>query len=196
MLYYALMFLVVGLIAGALNLAGVSTVAIQISWILFLIGIVLVAMLVLGVALSCMAILAHAYVLSDPAAWPIGSMPDMLTMVGFIILLGAELFTNGIEWFGHRLNLAEGAVGSVLAAVATAMPETLIPALDELEGESRVEEIARMLGGARLTDRTRDHAREMLDAARTAANDKATSAARGKGSSRARSGRAGSASDR
>ena len=43
MLYYALMFVVVGLIAGALNLAGVSTVAIQISWILFLIGIVLVA---------------------------------------------------------------------------------------------------------------------------------------------------------
>jgi Ca2+/Na+ antiporter len=44
-----------------------------------------------------------------------------------LILLGAELFTNGIEWFGHRLNLAEGAVGSVLAAVATALPETLIP---------------------------------------------------------------------
>ena len=46
-----------------------------------------------------------------------------------IILFGAELFTNGIEWFGHRLNLAEGAVGSVLAAVATAMPETLIPVI-------------------------------------------------------------------
>ena len=41
MLYYALVFLVVGLIAGALNLAGVSAVAVQISWILFLIGIVL-----------------------------------------------------------------------------------------------------------------------------------------------------------
>jgi uncharacterized membrane protein YtjA (UPF0391 family) len=41
MLYYALMFLVVGVIAGALNLAGVSAVAIQISWILFLVGIVL-----------------------------------------------------------------------------------------------------------------------------------------------------------
>jgi uncharacterized membrane protein YtjA (UPF0391 family) len=37
------MFLVVGVIAGALNLAGVSAVAVQISWILFLIGIVLVA---------------------------------------------------------------------------------------------------------------------------------------------------------
>ena len=46
-----------------------------------------------------------------------------------LILFGAELFTNGIEWFGHRLNLAEGAVGSVLAAVATAMPETLIPVI-------------------------------------------------------------------
>jgi uncharacterized membrane protein YtjA (UPF0391 family) len=42
MLYYALVFMVVGLIAGALNLAGVSAVAIQISWILFVIGVVLV----------------------------------------------------------------------------------------------------------------------------------------------------------
>jgi uncharacterized membrane protein YtjA (UPF0391 family) len=41
MLYYALMFLVIGLIAGALNLTGVSTLAVQISWILVLIGIVL-----------------------------------------------------------------------------------------------------------------------------------------------------------
>ena len=42
MLYYALVFLVVGLIAGALNLAGVSAVAVQISWILFVVGVVLV----------------------------------------------------------------------------------------------------------------------------------------------------------
>jgi len=44
-----------------------------------------------------------------------------------VILIGAELFTNGIEWVGRSLNLAEGAVGSVLAAVGTALPETLIP---------------------------------------------------------------------
>jgi cation:H+ antiporter len=44
-----------------------------------------------------------------------------------IILVGAELFTNGIEWYGHRRNLSEGAVGSVLAAVGTALPETIIP---------------------------------------------------------------------
>ena len=41
MLYYALMFLVVGLIANALNPLGVSAVAVQMSWILFLIGVVL-----------------------------------------------------------------------------------------------------------------------------------------------------------
>ena len=35
--------LVVGVIAGALNPAGVAAVAVQISWILFLIGIVLLA---------------------------------------------------------------------------------------------------------------------------------------------------------
>jgi cation:H+ antiporter len=54
---------------------------------------------------------------------------DVVLLIGSLalILFGAELFTNGIEWFGHKLNLAEGAVGSVLAAVATAMPETLIP---------------------------------------------------------------------
>lgn len=44
-----------------------------------------------------------------------------------IILLGAEVFTNGIEWFGRKLNLSDGAVGSVLAAVGTALPETMIP---------------------------------------------------------------------
>jgi uncharacterized membrane protein YtjA (UPF0391 family) len=41
MLYYALVFLVIGLIAGALGLFGVAAIASQISWILFLVGIVL-----------------------------------------------------------------------------------------------------------------------------------------------------------
>ena len=41
MLHYALMFLIVGLIAGALGLGGVAAIAGQIAWILFLIGVVL-----------------------------------------------------------------------------------------------------------------------------------------------------------
>ncbi len=51
----------------------------------------------------------------------------VLVVAFVVILLGAELFTNSIEWFGRKLGLAEGAVGSVLAAVGTALPETMIP---------------------------------------------------------------------
>ena len=55
-------------------------------------------------------------------------MDVVILVVSFaVILSGAELFTNGIEWFGHKLELAEGAIGSVLAAVGTALPETMIP---------------------------------------------------------------------
>ena len=55
-------------------------------------------------------------------------MDALVLVVAFVvILLGAELFTNGIEWFGRKLDLAQGAVGSVLAAVGTALPETMIP---------------------------------------------------------------------
>ena len=55
-------------------------------------------------------------------------MDVLILVISFgIILAGAELFTNGIEWFGRKLQLAEGAVGSVLAAVGTALPETMIP---------------------------------------------------------------------
>jgi cation:H+ antiporter len=45
----------------------------------------------------------------------------------FLILASSELFTNGVEWLGQKLSLSEGVVGSVLAAVGTALPETLIP---------------------------------------------------------------------
>jgi uncharacterized membrane protein YtjA (UPF0391 family) len=41
MLYYSLMFLLIGLIAGALGIYGVAAVASQIAWVLFLIGVVL-----------------------------------------------------------------------------------------------------------------------------------------------------------
>jgi cation:H+ antiporter len=51
-----------------------------------------------------------------------------------LILASAELFTNGIEWFGKKLQLAEGAVGSVLAAVGTALPETSIAVVAVMSG--------------------------------------------------------------
>jgi len=52
----------------------------------------------------------------------------IILMLSFVVIIvGAELFTNGVEWLGVRFRLSEGAVGSVLAAVGTALPETLIP---------------------------------------------------------------------
>jgi cation:H+ antiporter len=61
---------------------------------------------------------------------------DLLVLViAFaVILVGAELFTNGIEWFGHKLELGEGAIGSVLAAIGTALPETMVPLIAILFG--------------------------------------------------------------
>lgn len=50
----------------------------------------------------------------------------LLITLGFIVF-ASELFTNGVEWLGQRLQLSEGVVGSVFAAVGTALPETLIP---------------------------------------------------------------------
>ena len=59
-----------------------------------------------------------------------------------VILLSCEVFTNGVEWLGLRLGLAETATGSVLAAVGTAMPETIIPLIAIFLGtETQGEEI-------------------------------------------------------
>jgi len=63
-------------------------------------------------------------------------------------------------------------------------------ALEVLEHDARVDEIARMLGGAKITARTREHAREMLE------GSQAKAASSGTGSSRARSGRARSVNGR
>ena len=41
MLYYALVFLLVGLVAAALGLSGVAAVATEIAYVLFIIGVAL-----------------------------------------------------------------------------------------------------------------------------------------------------------
>lgn len=51
-----------------------------------------------------------------------------------IILLGATVFTNGLEWFGKKMKMSDGAVGSIFAAVGTALPETLVPIVAILFG--------------------------------------------------------------
>ncbi len=58
-----------------------------------------------------------------------------------VILVGAELFTNGVEWVGTGLGLSEGAVGSVLAAVGTALPETILPIVAIVGGKPSGDDI-------------------------------------------------------
>jgi cation:H+ antiporter len=68
-------------------------------------------------------------------------MAELLLIIALaVILLSAELFTNGVEWFGRRYELGEGAVGSILAAVGTALPETLIPIIAILFGSTAASE--------------------------------------------------------
>lgn len=50
-----------------------------------------------------------------------------LLLAMLLIVASSELFTNGIEWLGQRLDLNEGVVGSIFAAIGTALPETLVP---------------------------------------------------------------------
>ncbi len=69
--------------------------------------------------------------------------PLLLLLISFaVILAGALLFTNAVEWMGHRLEMGTGAVGSLLAAVGTAMPETLIPIVAIIGGAEGSEDVA------------------------------------------------------
>ncbi len=67
--------------------------------------------------------------------------------------------------------------------------------IDALDAESRVDELARMLGGTKITERTREHAREMLHAGQAQPADASARSVRaasvGTGTPPARSGRAG-----
>ena len=51
-------------------------------------------------------------------------------------------FTNAIEWFGTMVRPGQGAVGSLLAAVATALPESLIPVVAIVGGERGSDDVA------------------------------------------------------
>src|SRR4051794_25136207 len=66
-------------------------------------------------------------------------------LAAFVLIIGGAIgFTNAVEWLGQRLDLGQGAVGALLAAVGTALPESVIPvvALVGGGGGQEAEEIA------------------------------------------------------
>jgi cation:H+ antiporter len=50
------------------------------------------------------------------------------------ILMASELFTNALEHIGHQVKISAGMTGSILAAVATALPETTVPVMAMIAG--------------------------------------------------------------
>jgi cation:H+ antiporter len=56
-------------------------------------------------------------------------------LAAFVLIIGGAIgFTNAVEWLGKRLNLGAGAVGALLAAVGTALPESVIPIVALVSG--------------------------------------------------------------
>src|ERR1700742_584565 len=48
-------------------------------------------------------------------------------MVSAAFIYGAcEYFVNGVEWFGRKAGVSQTAVGTVLAAFGTALPESVV----------------------------------------------------------------------
>jgi cation:H+ antiporter len=67
----------------------------------------------------------------------------VLLVAGFAaVLAGALLFTNAVEWAGSRAGLGVGAVGTLLAGVSTAVPESAIPVLAVLREDPQADEVA------------------------------------------------------
>ncbi len=53
-----------------------------------------------------------------------------------VIVIAAQLLTNALEHFAQKINISAGVTGSVLAAIATALPETFVPILAIVAGTS------------------------------------------------------------
>jgi len=67
----------------------------------------------------------------------------MLEVLGLIIslmiiLIGCELFTNGIEWMGMKFRLGDGVIGSIFSAVGTCLPETIVPIVAIIQNQSGI----------------------------------------------------------
>jgi cation:H+ antiporter len=59
----------------------------------------------------------------------------LLLLAAFVLIVGGAIgFTNAVEWLGFRLGMGAGAVGALLAAVGTALPESILPLVAVLSG--------------------------------------------------------------
>ena len=50
----------------------------------------------------------------------------LLILSAVVIYLSSEFFVNGVEWVGRKAGVADTAVGTILAAFGTALPESVV----------------------------------------------------------------------
>lgn len=60
----------------------------------------------------------------------------LLLCCAAIIYIFCELFVNGIEWLGQKLQVGATAVGTILAAFGTALPESVVTLIAVFFGET------------------------------------------------------------
>ncbi|MDT5037320.1 MAG: cation:H+ antiporter [Micromonosporaceae bacterium] len=74
-------------------------------------------------------------------AWLACSVIAVLLLVGsaVAIYLACEWFVNAVEWLGQRLRLGPLAVGTILAAIGTALPESVVTFVAVVFGRTGVE---------------------------------------------------------
>lgn len=67
----------------------------------------------------------HRFVFPAPDRFMILSF-TALVFAAILIYASCEFFVNGVEWCGRKTGMAENAVGTVLAAFGTALPESIV----------------------------------------------------------------------
>ncbi len=86
-------------------------------------GIVAVVALVLLIY----GVLKHVSLLYGPDGLSYLAVLAVIVLSMAVILLGCEVFANAVENIGERVGLSHATAGSLLAAIGTALPETLVP---------------------------------------------------------------------
>jgi cation:H+ antiporter len=74
----------------------------------------------------------------------------LLLAAAVVIYLACEFFVNGVEWVGHRFGVSQTAVGTVLAAFGTALPESVVTLVAVVFGKSDAQKdigVGAALGG-------------------------------------------------
>src|ERR1700682_2164959 len=75
---------------------------------------------------------------------------SLLLLSAAVIYVSCEYFVNGVEWAGRRLGVAQSAVGTVLAAFGTALPESVVTFVAVIFGDTAAQKeigVGAALGG-------------------------------------------------